>query len=78
MGKKPRDPNFEGLTYEDLRRELGFDDLGPESCFRELFGDAFDLGPPRPPGAARVTQTGPGRRVEPRTKPNPKPDPEEK
>lgn len=71
--KRTREPAGREFEHDQLRRELGFDELTYEECFRELFGDLFDL-PPR--SKARVTQTGPGRRSGGKPKPNP--DNEEK
>jgi hypothetical protein len=50
-------------AFAALRRELGFDDLNADELFRELFGDALDLEPPRD-GPVRVEQVvdGPQRR----------------
>ncbi len=66
--KTRTEPTFEGMSYEQLRAELGFDELTYEACFRELFGEAFDLSPgsQEPPRAAKVTQMGPGRRNRPK------------
>ena len=61
--KPTREPAAEELEHDQLRRELGFDELAYEECFRELFGELFEL-PPR--SRVRVTQMGPGRRSRPK------------
>jgi hypothetical protein len=71
---RTRKTSFEGLDHDQLRRELGFDDLTYEECFRELFGDLLDVPPRAAAGPVRVTQMGPGRRSGPR----PRPETEEK
>ena len=65
--KTRREPEatVDGLTYEQLRRELGFDEITYEGLQWELFAEAFGLvrpddGERREP--TRVTQVGPGRR----------------
>jgi hypothetical protein len=70
--KQTREPTAEELEHDQLRRELGFDELTYEACFRELFGELFDVGPRATADAPpRVTQMGPGRRHGHKTKPTP-------
>ena len=62
----------EGMTLEDIKRELGLADLSHDACVRELFGDLLDEALARATSGSakpstnseifRVTQTGPGRR----------------
>lgn len=63
MANRRRTPEDLERDLDKLARELGFEDLSYEACFRELFGEAFNLPPAgsKPPGASRVSQAGPGR-----------------
>jgi hypothetical protein len=64
--KRTHEPVADEFEHDQLRRELGFDELTYEACFRELFADLFEVPPRR---AARVTQMGPGRRSGPKPQP---------
>ena len=63
-----REATVDGLTYEQLRRELGFEEISYEGLQWELFGEAFGIERPkseREPqqrDPTRVTQAGPGKR----------------
>lgn len=63
----------DGLSREQLMRDLGIDEWTYESCVRDLFGFTPDPLIRRGP-VGRVTQMGPGRRAKSRNKPNPKPE----
>ena len=65
--KRTHEPVADEFEHDQLRRELGFDELTYEACFRELFGELFEVAPRR---TARVTQMGPGRRSGPKPQPN--------